>query len=795
MTTGGSHPDAKWALEFEAKHETRMDKLEKTMASLVTIVQELKDRLEVDSSSSILIKRGKNQQSRQQQYDQGANSNEDREHNYPRMKVEFPRWENNDPIGWISRAEKYFRFHSTSDNAKVELASINLEGDAIQWYDWLEACHGPPKWEEFKEELINRFGPSGYENVDGELAKIQQTSTVLEYQGRFERLSNRTRDWSEKQLLGTFIEGLRLDIRQEVKMNQPRTMKAALSFARLQEEKINEEGRRNNKVILENPSHYSTPRRLTKEEIKERMAKGLCWHCDEKWHRGHQCKQKRILMIEPIENSEEEDDFDEGETQDNINEVQYDSMAISVHALEGLQTPQTMKVKGFIKKQPVMILIDSGSTNNFLDSTLASRLKQKIEQASTFDVKVADGRSLTSPGNCNSIKILLPNYELITDLFLPPLDGCDVVLGAQWLKTLGDIIWNFSQLTMRFQDQGKEVCIRGKKQDTITPISSYQAEQLLKKDCYIFLMQLSIKKDPKANVRSYRYPYIQEEIEKIVQVMLQVGIVRPSIIPYSSLVLLVQKKDKKWRICIDYPTLNKIIMKDKYPILIIDELLDELGGSSLFSKLNLRSGFHQIRIHQPNIPKTTFQTHDGHYEFLVMPFGLINAPSTFQSLLNDIFRFYLRQFVLNFFDDNLVYSSSFEDHLHHLYKVLTLLCEHSLYVKRVKCSFWTTNVEYLGHIVSQNRVATDPSKVLVSKSIKALRDVLDLTDAFRWCLEAKKIFQNLKEAMMTTLVLALPNKQFVIEPDAFEVRIGAILMNYMIPFKKMFQRRWNDKIL
>ena len=325
------------------------------------------------------------------------------------------------------------------------------------------------------------------------MAKIRQTSTVLEYQGRFERLSKRTCDWSEKQLLGTFIEGLRLDIRREVKMNQPRTMKVALSFARLQEEKINEEGRRNNKVIHENTSHYSTPCRLTKEEIKERIAKGLCWHCDEKWHRGHQCKQKRILMIEPIENSEEEDDFDEGETQDNINEVQDDSMAISVHALEGLQTPQTMKVKGFIKKQPVMILIDSGSTNNFLDSTLARRLKQKIEQASTFDVKVADGRSLTSPGKCEGIKIILPNYELITDLFLLPLDGCDVVLGAQWLRTLGDIIWNFSQLTMRFQDQGKEVCIRGKRQDTITSISSYQAEQLLKKDCSIFLMQLSIK--------------------------------------------------------------------------------------------------------------------------------------------------------------------------------------------------------------------------------------------------------------------------------------------------------------
>ncbi|KAG6503289.1 hypothetical protein ZIOFF_035600 [Zingiber officinale] len=287
ITTRGSHPDAKWALEFETKHETRMDKLKKTIASLVTIVQELKDHLEADSSSSILIKRGKNQQSRQQQYDQGANSNEDREHNYPRMKVEFPRWENNNPIGWISRAEKYFRFHNTLDNAKVELTSINLEGDVIQWYDWLEACHGPPKWKKFKEELINRFGPSGYENVDRELAKIRQTSTILEYQGQFERLSNRTRDWSKKQLLGTLI--------------------------------------------------YDE--KLTKEEIKERMTKGLYWHCDEKWHRGHQCKQKRILMIEPIENSEEEDDFDEGETQDNINEVQYDSMAILVHALEGLQTP------------------------------------------------------------------------------------------------------------------------------------------------------------------------------------------------------------------------------------------------------------------------------------------------------------------------------------------------------------------------------------------------------------------------------------------------------------------------
>ncbi|XP_042471426.1 pentatricopeptide repeat-containing protein At3g25210, mitochondrial-like [Zingiber officinale] len=132
-------------------------------------------------------------------------------------------------------------------------------------------------------------------------------------------------------------------------------------------------------------------------------------------------------------------------------------------------------------------------------------------------------------------------------------------------------------------------------------------------------------------------------------------------------------------------------MKDKYPIPIIDELLDELGGSSFFSKLDFRSDFHHIRIHQPDIPRTAFQTHDGPYEFLIMSFNLTNAHSTFQSLMNDIFRPYL------------FHRSSFEDHVHHLYKVLTLLHEHSLSVKRAKYSFGATKVEYLGHICCSRR--------------------------------------------------------------------------------------------
>ena len=189
------------------------------------------------------------------------------------------------------------------------------------------------------------------------------------------------------------------------------------------------------------------------------------------------------------------------------------------------------------------------------------------------------------------------------------------------------------------------------------------------------------------------------------------GFVRPSTSPWGAPILFVRKNDGSLRLCIDYKELNKVTIRNQYPLPRIDDLFYQLQGAKVFSKIDLRSGYHQLKIRSEDVPKTAFRTRYGHYEFLVMPFGLTNAPVVFMDLMNRIFQPYLDQFVIVFIDDILIYSGSKDDHEEHLRVVLHIPRENQLYAKFSKCQFLLDSVTFLRHVISTEGVSVDPQKI------------------------------------------------------------------------------------
>ncbi|GJX43207.1 putative nucleotidyltransferase, ribonuclease H [Tanacetum coccineum] len=286
------------------------------------------------------------------------------------------------------------------------------------------------------------------------------------------------------------------------------------------------------------------------------------------------------------------------------------------------------------------------------------------------------------------------------------------------------------------------------------------------------------------------------------------GFIRPSHSPWGAPVLFVKKKDGSFRMCIDYRELNKLTVKNRYPLPRIDDLFDQLQGSRYFSKIDLRSGYHQLRVHEDDIPKTAFRTRYGHFEFTVMPFGLTNAPAVFMDLMNRVCKPYLDKFVIVFIDDILIYSKSKEEHEIHLRMVLELLKKEKLYAKFSKCEFWLQEVHFLGHVVNQNGIHVDPSKIEAVKNWKApttpseIRSFFGLAGYYRrfianfskiakpltsltqknqkyvWGVEQEEAFQTLKNNLCDAPILSLPDgvEDFVVYCDASNQGLGCVLM-------------------
>nr|AAL31683.1 putative polyprotein [Oryza sativa Japonica Group]ABF97729.1 retrotransposon protein, putative, Ty3-gypsy subclass [Oryza sativa Japonica Group] len=324
--------------------------------------------------------------------------------------------------------------------------------------------------------------------------------------------------------------------------------------------------------------------------------------------------------------------------------------------------------------------------------------------------------------------------------------------------------------------------------------------------------------------RSYRMPINElEELKKQIAELQEKGFIRPSSSPWGAPVLFVKKKDGSLRMCVDYRVLNEVTIKNKYPLPRIDDLFDQLKGASIFSKIDLRSGYHQLKIRQEDIPKTAFVIRYGLYEFTVMAFGLTNAPAYFMNLMNKIFMEYLDQFVVVFIDDILIYSKNEEEHKQHLRLVLEKLRQHQLYAKLSKCEFWLDQVAFLGHIITKEGVAVDPQKIKAvmewktPTSVSEIRSFLGLAGYYRRFIkdfsaiakpmtrllkkdmkfertpECQSSFQRLKHKLTTTPVLILPNiqKDFEIYCDASRQGLGCVLMQEDLNLR---QRRWLELI-
>ncbi|XP_073265974.1 uncharacterized protein [Populus alba] len=687
----------------------------------------------------------------------------------------FPTFNGGDVHKWLFKCTQYFEIEEVADDEKLQIASYYLDGVALYWHQNFLKSLGDQKtsWEDYVEAICYRFGER--QDPLEELRELRQSGDLEEHIQDFDILWNKA-EVNEKQVLVIF-----LGVIEKLKKGlfEPKTLKHAYNLTRLQ---VNTLTHRKSpsyirKVasiyinpVVSNPPNY--PIQTTKNAVNSHTnlskPQPAPWTANP--NNSNYSNPSRPTKF--IKNQEFEDrrlkEEEEGSQEEEVISREV-TPHISLDALEGTVGLNTMKVNGKMDKTTMCILIDSGSTHNFLNTTIVNKLQFQLTPIKPMTVQAANGDKMGISFQADVFIIDLSNYEMFMELeedsksHTPQFQGITDAILQGLLESYQDVFQKPKGLpTVRDHDH-----------------------------------KIPLKSGSEAvNLRPYRYSGLQKDsLERMVTDMLETGIIRTSNNPFASPVILVKKKDSKWRLCVDYRALNQLTIKDKYPM--IEELLEELVGATIFSKIDLKSGYHQIRMVAGEEFKTAFQTHSGHYEFLVMPFGLTNAPATFQSLMNEIFKQHLCKFILVFFDDILVYSRTLRDHYVHLEVVLDLLRAHQLVARATKCFFYHTQVEYLGHIITDHGVTTDPLKIQaiiewpIPQSLKQLRGFLGLTgyyhrfvkgygsiskpltlllrkDAKGWNEEASKAFNQLKALMTSAPVLPLPDfsKTFLVETDA-----------------------------
>ncbi|KAF7812849.1 Ty3/gypsy retrotransposon protein [Senna tora] len=549
------------------------------------------------------------------------------------MKFEIPHFSGGDVEYWIFKVEEFFAIYATPKAEWTQLASVHMEGVAYAWYMWSKKNGLFSDWESFLVALRLRFGDSLYNDPRQALKELKQEGTVEEYQGQFETIANKATALQEEWLISFFIGGLKDYLKYEVKLSKPTSYYEAVSMAKMLEEREQKMeltgrstqtkshslpgGKTYSSSLSGNYSSYNTPsksystggvnnkgavnsgqnqgsntvvsqasisnktlpyKRFTAAELKERRRLGLCYYCPEKYSRTHKCQPTYCLLL-GCEEMEEFMHYDvEGELKLLQSEVESQETVeatpeISFNALEGQFHPSTLRVTGRYREQPVHILIDNGSTHNFVKSSVAEKLGLPLEEIKPFRVQTGSGAYLECKNLCADMELIIQNHVFMVDLFVLDLKGSDVVLGVQWLAGLGDIVINHKELRMSFQWGDGNVKIQGESLLIPEPINGKGIKRLAIENTLTCLFSLQkvveleggkgaelpgkisqllnqysvVFEEPKqlppareidhkigllpgtkpVSIRPYRYPYFQKaEIERLVEEMLQGGIIR-----------------------------------------------------------------------------------------------------------------------------------------------------------------------------------------------------------------------------------------------------------------------------
>ncbi|GJX52872.1 putative reverse transcriptase domain-containing protein [Tanacetum coccineum] len=550
----------------------------------------------------------------------------------------------------------------------------------------------------------------------------------------------------------------------------------------------------------------------------------ICHACGEKGHYTNQCRKTNINA---------------------------QGRAYMLRDRKAHQDPNVVTGMFLLNQHLARVLFDSGADKSFISISLASMLNIPPITIDTFyDIEMADGNLVSTNTVIQGCTLTLLNQPFEIDLMPIKLGSFDVVIGMDWLsKYHARIICD--EKVVHIPIDGETLIIRGDRSKTrLNLISCIKTERYISRGCQVFVAQVMKKKPDEKRledipvVREFpevfpedlpglppvrqvefqidlipgaapvaRTPYRlapseMQELSNQLQELADRGFIRPSTSPWGAPVLFVKKKDGSFRMCIDYRELNKLTIKNRYPLPRIDDLFDQLQGSSVYSKIDLRSGYHQLRVRDKDIPKTAFRTRYGHYEFQVMPFGLTNAPAVFMDLMNRVCKPYLDKFVIVFIDDILIYSRNEEEHANHLRMILELLKKEKLYAKFSKCDFWIRIVQFLGHLIDSQGLHVDPAKIEAVKNwaspttptevcqflglagyyrrfikdfLKIAKSLTELTQKnkkYIWGEDQESAFQLLKQKLCEAPILALPegNDDFVIYCDASHQGLGAVLM-------------------